>query len=144
VGRKPGFGDAGWQCFRRATIANIFRARRLSRSLAALARTALRIVGMRRRRLTKRPPRARLGAKCGRREWVCGTAFGRVAWQAGPLRRRLRSLRSSRRRMKSGRASGLPDRSGALRRRRRSPASPSRRPITTPRRRPAARSRAPA
>src|SRR4029450_7405486 len=55
VGRKPGFGDAGWQCLRRATIANIFRARRLSRSLAALARTALRIVGMRRRRLTKRP-----------------------------------------------------------------------------------------
>jgi hypothetical protein len=31
-----GFGDAGWQCFWRATIANIFRARRLSRWLAAL------------------------------------------------------------------------------------------------------------
>src|SRR5262245_23252450 len=102
VRRNRGFGDAGWQCFWRATIANIFRARRLLPSLAALAHTALRIVGMRRRRLTERPPRARLGAKWGRRDRVCGTAFGRAAWQAGPLRRRLRSLRRSRRRTKSG------------------------------------------
>src|SRR5262245_3899945 len=108
VRRNRGFGDAGWQCFWRATIANIFRARRLLPSLAALAHTALRIVGMRRRRLTERPPRARLGAKWGRRDRVCGTAFGRAAWQAGPLRRRLRSLRRSRRRTKSAAAASQP------------------------------------
>src|SRR5262249_47447167 len=58
--------------------------------IGTLARKALRIVGVRRCRLTWRPPRARLGAKWGRRDRVCGTAFGRAAWQAGPLRRRLR------------------------------------------------------
>src|SRR5262249_56567440 len=100
VRRKRVLAIPGWQCFWRATIANIFRARRLSPSLAALARKALRIVGGRRCRLTKRSPRARLGAKWGRRDRVCGTVFGR-ATQALPLRRRLRSLRSSRPRVKS-------------------------------------------
>jgi hypothetical protein len=58
-------------------------------------------------------PRGRLGAKWGRTDRVRGTAFGRTAWPAAPLRRRSPWLRTSLRQMKPGRASGPRDPSGA-------------------------------
>src|SRR5262245_24095408 len=79
----------GWQCFWRATIANIFRARRLSPSRAALAREALRIVSDRRERVWGRNGDEGIGcaarlvvASPGRRD-RCDGACARSAARVG-------------------------------------------------------------
>src|SRR5262249_40592830 len=88
-GAQAGFWRCGGKCFCRATIANIFRARRLSGPLAALAREALRIVSDRRERLWGRNGDERIGcaarllvAPPGRRD-RCDGACARSAARAG-------------------------------------------------------------
>jgi hypothetical protein len=117
----------GQQCSRRATIANIFRANPVigfdgrARAQASpyswRAQTSI-------DRATAWWPRSLMGAPWGRTDRPRGIAVGRTAWRAEPLRRRSSSPRTSRPRMKPGRASGPLDRSGASPPPRRSPASP--------------------